>query len=326
MVFADTISYPLEKSCILARKRHILGRKVIACGENGIVLKTCVTESNTPSFRVCAPQAPVLLLFAPASTLPSQFRHNKHPAFRILDQKASSLLPLHPARLLPSGFRHRKELSLLGFWPASPLPLGFHTTKTPSFSLSHQQATTSSPGLHLPSAFWTSKVPFLPRSLCRQAHPYPPTPPVPFSPLNIILSPTEQHLRSAIAEGRGVAFCPTGLQNDAIFCPKYNVPTFLPKIWLFLAKIQLFSRGLEIVSANATSSPESETFSPREYHHLSPRNRTFSPLKCHFSLQIRTFSPKCNFSLPAVTKPPQNTPFLQKCSAFSPKYHFLPQR
>ena len=86
-----------------------------------------------------------------------------------------------------------------------------------------------------PSAFWTSKVPFLPRSLCRQAHPYPPTPPVPFSPLNIILSPTEQHLRSAIAEGRGVAFCPTGLQNDAIFCPKYNVPTFLPKIWLFLA-------------------------------------------------------------------------------------------
>ena len=190
----------------------------------------------------------------------------------------------------------------------------------------YQQATTSSPGLHLPSAFWTSKVPFLPRSLCRQAHPYPPTPPVPFSPLNIILSPTEQHLRSAIAEGRGVAFCPTGLQNDAIFCPKYNVPTFLPKIWLFLAKIQLFSRGLEIVSANATSSPESETFSPREYHHLSPRNRTFSPLKCHFSLQIRTFSPKCNFSLPAVTKPPQNTPFLQKCSAFSPKYHFLPQR
>ena len=133
-------------------------------------------------------------------------------------------------------------------------------------------------------------------------------------------------LRSANAEGRGVAFCPTGLQNDAIFCPKYNVPTFLPKIWLFLAKIQLFSRGLEIVSANATSSPESETFSPREYHHLSPRNRTFSPLKCHFSLQIRTFSPKCNFSLPAVTKPPQNTPFLQKCSAFSPKYHFLPQR
>ena len=60
MAFADTISYPLEKSCILASKeKPYFGEKsghIIFGAENGIVLKTCGTESNTPSFCDCAPQ------------------------------------------------------------------------------------------------------------------------------------------------------------------------------------------------------------------------------------------------------------------------------
>jgi len=128
--------------------------------------------SNTPFFCICALQAPVLLLFALASTLPSQFWLSKHPSFNITTQKASSLLDCNPAIFLPSVFLAQKELFFMGFWPASP-PSGFWPIKSPSICVSHQQAAflfCYGPAIPFPSAFqpskpsslwvWPSKVPF----------------------------------------------------------------------------------------------------------------------------------------------------------------------
>ena len=108
-LFGDTISSLLQTSCILAMRRHTLGRTGIFGGENVTVLEKSDTQSNSPAFCVCTPQAPGLLLLAPASSLPSQLWHNKRPSFCSSTQKASSLLHLKPASLLPSAFRHTKN-------------------------------------------------------------------------------------------------------------------------------------------------------------------------------------------------------------------------
>ena len=165
VVFGDTISSVLEASCMLAMRRHMFGRKVILVGENVRVLEKRDSKSNSPAFCACAPQAPGLLLLAPASTLPSQFWHNKRPSFCISTQAASSLLDSKPASLLPSAFRHTETSPfwvsglqapfLLGFTPERPLLSAFHTSKPPSQTLAAQQFAFLLPsGLAKSRSYW----------------------------------------------------------------------------------------------------------------------------------------------------------------------------
>ena len=242
-------------------RRRTWGRKVGFGGENVIVLEKSDSKSNTRACCVCAPHAPGLLLFAPASTLPSQFWHSRRPSFGIATQKASSLLDLSPASLLPSGFRHRKNSPfrasglrapfLLAFTPERPLLSVFHTSKPPSHTLAAQEFTIllqfGLANSHSYWGFWAENLSLI--HFCPKSQGPPSFRPMMFSPQNTTFSPkyhvapTKWKLppKNRILSPHNTALLPRPKhfrhkiphfsQKQAIFAPQ--IPLFLLEIWHF---------------------------------------------------------------------------------------------
>jgi len=123
--------------------------------------------SNTPFFCICALQAPVLLLFALASTLPSQFWLNKHPSFSILAQQAPFLQHYNPESQQPFGLQSCYLPSFCFFGTERTLLYGFLASKPSFWLLAHQVPflLCFSPASRLPFLLWPSN----PLSICISA-------------------------------------------------------------------------------------------------------------------------------------------------------------